>query len=320
MSKAHKIVKNGLSLQGFFRLFPTDLEAEAWFVEHRWPNGVECPHCGSDNIATVRTRKPQPYRCRTCRRHFSHTTNTPMHSSNLGPQTWLLALMLTVSNPKQVSSVQIAALCEISQPCAWHLGHRLREMMAAGHLPGFDSVQVDETWIGGKAKNRHKSKPDPGKQPVVAVIDNDTGTAVATPVHEVTTETATAMVEATTNDGATVHTDGSPVYDKLTALGYDHERVIHSINEYVRSDGVTTNSVENFWSLLKRSYVGTFHWWSHEHTHRYVDAHTFLFNNRKCHVTDRMSAAVRSGEGRRLTWEALTAAGPSRQECLSTHG
>ena len=310
MSKAHKIVKNGLSLPGFFRLFPSDIEAEAWFVEHRWPNGVECPHCGSDNIAEVRTRKPQPYRCRTCRKHFSHTTNTPMHSSNLGPQTWLLALMLTVSNPKQVSSVQIAALCEISQPCAWHLGHRLREMMAAGHLPGFNSVQVDETWIGGKAKNRHNAKPDPGKQPVVAVIDNDTGEAVAAPVHEVTTATATAMVEAVANEGATVHTDGSPVYDGLTGLGYDHERVIHSINEYVR-DGVTTNAVENFWSLLKRSYVGTFHWWSHEHTHRYVDAHTFLFNRRRCHVTRRMADAVRSGEGRRLTWAELTAAGPS---------
>ncbi len=108
-----------------------------------------------------------------------------------------------------------------------------------------------------------------------------------------------------------VHTDGSPVYDGLAALGYGHERVIHSINEYVRSDGVTTNAVENFWSLLKRSSGGTFHWWSDEHTHRYVDAHTFLFNRRQCHVTDRMAGAALSMEGRQLSWYELTAAGPS---------
>ena len=316
MSKAHKIVKNGLSLQGFFRLFPSDVEAEAWFVEHRWPNGIECPHCGSDNIATVKTRKPQPWRCRTCRRHFSHTTNTPMHSSNLGAQTWLLALMLVVSNPKQVSSVQLAALCEISQPCAWHLGHRIREMMVAGHLPGFDSVQCDESWFGGKAKNRHRRRRDPGKTPVIAAIDNDTGEAVATPVHEVTAATATAMVEAVAKPGAEVHTDGSRVYDELAARGFDHHTVIHSVGQYVTPDGVTTNAVENFWSLLKRSYVGTFHWWSPEHTHRYVDAHTFLFNRRDRHVTDRMADAVRLGEGRRLPWRDLCAAGPSAAKSL----
>ena len=310
MSKAHKIVKNGLSLQGFFRLFPSDVEAEAWFVEHRWPDGVTCPHCGSDNIATVKTRRPQPWRCRTCRKHFSHTTNTPMHSSNLGPQTWLLALMLVVSNPKQVSSVQLAALCEISQPSAWHLGHRIREMMTQGDLPGFDSIQVDESWLGGLAKNRHNRRPDPGKTPVIAVIDNTTGEAVATPVHEVTAKTATAMVAATTRPGAVVHTDGSRVYADLAAMGYDHAQVMHTAGEYVR-DGVTTNAVENYWSLLKRTYVGTFHWWSGEHTHRYVDAHTFLFNRRRCHVTRRMADAVRTGEGRRLTWHQLCATGPS---------
>jgi len=91
MGKAHEIVKTGMSLAGLFRRFPTDAEAEAWFVEHRWPEGIVCPHCESAGVSVVGSRRPQPYRCRTCRRHFSHMTDTPMHASKLGGQRWLVA-------------------------------------------------------------------------------------------------------------------------------------------------------------------------------------------------------------------------------------
>lgn len=147
MSKPHEIVKTGMSLAGFFRRFPDDEAAEAWFAEHRWPDGPCCGHCGSASVSVVKSRRPMPYRCRKCRRHFSVKTGTPMRDSNLGAQTWLLAIFLIVSNPKGRSSVQLAADLGVCQKTAWHVGHRVRKALADGSLPGFDGpLEADETF------------------------------------------------------------------------------------------------------------------------------------------------------------------------------
>ena len=315
MSKAHEIVKTGMPLAAFFRRYPTDQAAEKQWEAWRWPNGPQCPHCQSTNVATVRERRPMPYRCRTCRKHFSVMSHTVMHASKLGAQTWLLALFLILSNSKGRSSVQLAADLGISQKSAWHVGHRLRQALAEGSLPGFDGpVEADETYIGGKERNKHASRKQHlgrgpvGKSPVIGVKDRTSGKVAAVPVHEVSTSTATAMVAATTRPGADVFTDGSSVYDPLEALGFRHARVMHSVGEYVRGS-VSTNGIENYWSLLKRTYIGTYHYMSDDHLHRYVEEHSFRYNRRKAHVTDRMAEAAAQMEGRRLPWKELVAAG-----------
>ena len=306
MSKAHEIVRTGMSIAEFFRRFPDATAAEAWFESRRWPNGPTCPHCTSERVSAVASRRPMPYRCRSCRKHFSVMSHTVMHASKLGAQTWLLAIFLIVANPKGRSSVQLAADLGVTQKTAWHLAHRIRAVLAEGGLPGFEGpVEADETHMGGKARNRHAHKADPGKTAVIGVKDRATGRVAAVPVHEVTTATATAMVAASTRPGADVFTDGSRVYDPLTAMGFRHARVIHSIGEYVRGS-VSTNGVENYWSLLKRAYIGTFHYMSDDHLHRYIDEHTFRYNRRSDHVLVRMGEAATAMDGRSLTYRELT--------------
>ena len=316
MSKAHEIVKNGISLVGFFKRYPDDEAAEAQLEAWRWPEGPRCPHCDSANVSVVISRRPQPYRCRTCRRHFSFKTDTPMHDSKLGAQNWLLALFLIVSNPKGRSSVQLAADLGITQKSAWHVGHRIREALASGSLPGFEGpVEVDETFIGGKAKNMHAAKRRErihgrgavDKTPVVGVKDRASGKVAAEPTTDTTSATLTGIVSDTTRPGSTVFTDGDRGYDPLKEMGHLHAKVMHSVGEYVRGP-VSTNGIENFWSGLKRTYIGTYHWWSDDHLHRYVDEHAFRYNQRSRHVTDRMRDAAQAMNGRRLPWRELVGA------------
>ncbi len=321
MSKAHEIVKAGMSLAVFFRRYPTDEAAGTQFAAWRWPHGVRCPHCGSANISTVASRRPQPCRCRKCRRHFSYKTDTPMHDSKLGAHTWPLGLFLVVSNPEGRSSVQLAADLGITQKSAWHLGHRIREALADGSLPGFEGpVEIDETFIGGKAKNMRASvrahrihgRGAVDKTPVVGVRDRATNRVTARPTADTTSATPTGMVADVTRPGSTVFTDGDRCYDPLKEMGHLHAKVAHSAGEYVRGP-VSTNGIENYWSGLKRTCIGTYHWWSDDHLHRYVDEHTFRYNRRGCHVTDRMRQAAQAMEGRRLPWRGLVANGPHTQ-------
>ncbi|MDE0657912.1 MAG: IS1595 family transposase [Acidimicrobiaceae bacterium] len=322
MSRPHDIVKNGMSLPGFFRRYPDDLAAEAQFEKWRWPTGPECPHCASTRVAVVKSRRPQPYRCKSCRRHFSFKTDTPMHDSKLGAQTWLLGLFLIVANPKGKSSVQLAADLGITQKSAWHLSHRIRRALAEDYLPGFDGpIEVDEAYIGGKSKWKHADKKHINPHtPVFGVIDNASGQATAVAVHEVTAPMAAAIVRAVAAaEGIEVHTDGSHIYDMLPTLGYDHHKVLHTLGQYVNDQGATTNHVENYWSTLKRIYVGTYHWWSPEHLHRYLEEHTFRFNRRRCHVVERMAEATASMNGKRLSWQQLTRHGHHNSKSAVSH-
>ena len=316
MSKPHEIVKTGMSLAGFFRRFPDDEAAEAWFAEHRWPDGPCCGHCGSTSVSVVKSRRPMPYRCRKCRRHFSVKTGTPMRDSNLGAQTWLLAIFLIVSNPKGRSSVQLAADLGVCQKTAWHVGHRVRKALADGSLPGFDGpLEADETYIGGKAGNWHASRRKRlgvqggrstlHKVAVAGVKDRPSGKVTAQPVPDASSDSLLPVVTETARPGATVFTDAWRSYLPLSGMGYIHHRVDHGIGEYVRGDA-HTNGIENYWSHLKRTYIGTYHYWSPEHLDRYVTEHSFRYNRRKMHVTDRMAEAVEMMEGRSLSWRELT--------------
>ena len=299
--------RSGISLTQLFRMFPDDESAEIWLVEQRWPDGVGCPKCGSDNIQERKTRKPQPYRCRDCRRDFSVKTDSLMHSSPLGCQTWVIAIYLVTTSLKGVSSMKLHRDLGISQKSSWHLLHRIRENFADQQGQFFGPVEIDEAYMGGKRKNMHAKKRKQlegrggaGKTIVAGIKDRDTNRVTAKVVPDTKQKTLGRFVEDSVAPGAKVYSDDSTAYDNL----FNHESVKHSIGEYVRGMA-HTNGIESFWSMLKRAHAGTYHKMSPKHLNRYVQEFAGRHNLRELDTLDQMGTVVRQMDLKRLPYEKL---------------
>ena len=178
----------GISLPELFAMSPDDETAEAWFISQRWPDGVRCPDCGSANIQERATRKPQPFRCRDCRKDFSVKTRTLMRASKLGCRIWALAIYLMSTNLKGVSSMKLHCDLGVTQKAAWHLAHRIRESWADGQAERFSGpVEADEAFVGGLEKNKHADKKlragrgAVGKEVVAGVKGRTTGAGCGPP-------------------------------------------------------------------------------------------------------------------------------------------
>lgn len=213
--------RRGITLPQFFRLFPDDTTAEAWFVKQRWPSGVACPECDSMNVQERASRKPKPYRCRDCRKDFSAKTGTLMQGSPLGSQTWVLALYL-LTNIKGTSSMKLHRDLGITQKSAWFLAHRIREAFVDEFEPPLDgAVEVDECYFGGREKNKHASKKlhagrgAVGKTAVVGVRERGTGNVRAMVVDHTDKSTLHGIIEDQTAPNTKVYSDEHASYQGL---------------------------------------------------------------------------------------------------------
>ncbi len=300
--KAHR---EGISLIEVARMFDTEEKAEAWFVEARWPDGIKCVHCHSDNIYVRENRKPMPYRCRSCKKYFSVRSKSVLQSSKLPLSKWGLAIYIYNTNLNGYSSMHLYRELEVQQKTAWFLLHRIRETVDMD-LPKFDGeVEVDETFIGGKRKNKPLKQRKDAKGrgpvdmiPVVGVKDRQTNRVKARVVNDREKVTLQGFVTGNTTDRASVYTDEAPSYEGLPRL---HKSVKHKAYEYVKEQVVHTNGIESFWSQLKNGQT-TYRHFGRKHLHRYVKEFAGRHNFRPLDTRDQMTATVVNSVGRRLRW------------------
>lgn len=294
------------SLIQFFKQYPNEAAAVRYFEELRWSDGVKCPHCGSTRIAN--SKYNMPYRCKDCRKHFSVRVGTILEDSKLPLLKWLLAIYILTNSKKGISSIQLAEYLECTQKTAWFLAHRIREAWLSSDTDKLSgTVEVDETYIGGREKNKHygdklrAGRGAVGKIPVVG-LKSRSGQIKAFAVKRTDKTTLHSAINNNVIAGARVFTDQYNSYSGLK--GFDHCSVDHSAREYVRGI-IHTNGIESFWAILKRGYHGIYHSWSIRHLQRYINEFAARCNMHDATPFDRIQKTIVGGYDKRLSYRKL---------------
>lgn len=301
------------TLQEAIKYF-SDLDTCVTFMAMlRWPDGVTCPVCESKAVSYLSTRRMWKCKNKECHKQFSVKRGTIMEDSPIGLDKWLAAIWLIANAKNGISSCEIMRALGITQKSAWFLLHRIRLAMQTGTFEKLSGqVEVDETYIGGLARNMHRDKRDrkihgtggsgSGKVAVMGLLERH-GEVRAKVISDARQETLHGEVKRQVEKGAELFTDGWKGYSGL------HDDYIHQVIDHAEKyvDGqIHTNGIENFWSLLKRTIKGTYVSVEPFHLFRYLDEQSFRFNERKGTDSQRFLAVISLLQGKRLEYKQLT--------------
>jgi transposase-like protein len=305
------------TLVGVINYFANPDVALAFFASMRWPDGQPvCPRCESRETAFLKTRRL--WNCRSCRKQFSAKLGTIFEDSPIVLSKWLAAIWLIANAKNGISSYELGRSLGVTQKTAWFMNHRIRLAMQSGRVEKMKGeVEVDETFIGGRARFMHKDKKarvikstgPSGKAAVIGLLERhgpDKASRVrAGVVGTIRRRVLHGAIHATVEPGTTIYTDDLDSYKKLDSQ-FIHKVIDHA--ECYAKGKVHTSGLENFWSLLKRGIKGTYVSVEPFHLFRYLDEQVFRFNNRKTKDAARFIDAQRGIIGKRLTYQGLIGA------------
>lgn len=295
----------------------------SFYEQIRWGNGTYCPHCGS-------TKKPyrtnKGFKCseKACYKKFTVKVGTIFEQSHIPLRTWFAAIYLITAHKKGISSLQLGRDLNITQKTAWFLLHRVREMLKAERPQMLaNNVEVDETYVGGKEKNRHANKKKlpqgvnstiserrkltngrslADKAVVLGLVERN-GKVIAYRIPDAKAESIIPLIDKHVVKGSTMLTDEYYAYGRLEELGYQHKSIQHNLKIYVQGE-IHTNTIENFWSVLKRGLYGIYHYTSKKHLNRYLDEFCARYNSRQITEAERFENFLHQSE-HRLSWKEL---------------
>jgi transposase-like protein len=299
----------------------TEAQAREFLEEVRWHGNPVCPHCGGTDAYRLKgsATRPGVWKCAKCRKQFTVTVGTVMHRSHIPLRKWVIAFHLMSSSKKGISALQLQRVLGIKNyKNAWHLAHRIRFAMTEGLgvFPLKGTVEVDETYVGGKPRKENrgkggneelkkKSKRGRGtdKTPVLALVERN-GNVVSKPIERVNATTLKGAIKEMVHPDSCIMSDEWAAYTGIGEhFSAGHEVVNHGNGEFRRGNA-STNTVESYFALLKRGVHGAFHHVSKRHLHRYCDEFSFRWNHRKIDDGARTVCIIQEIGGKILTYQA----------------
>lgn len=290
----------------------TEDEARSILENIRWPNGIKCPHCGSTDVTRIKAVSMKIrdgiLQCNDCRKQFTVMVKTIMQGSHITLRQWVQAFYAMSASKKGVSAMQLQRNLGIhSYKCAWHLAHRIRLAMKKDTLTRklMGTIEVDETYVGGKGRWGKRGRGAEHKTPVLSIVERG-GDVRSQPVSRVNAETLQPLIKANVDPTSRIMTDEWSAYRGIgESFKGGHQTVKHGKREFARGD-VHVNTAESHHALIKRGAMGTFHSISRKHLPRYCNEFDFRWDNRKVSDGERAANAIKGVNGKRLTYRDLT--------------